>query len=650
MLSVLKRQLLAFSRSGLLVALLIGNGVFLAILGLRTTGILQGLELSAYDMLLWSHSISTSIDNRIVMILANDEDQRQWGWPLGDKELVQLFEILLAQHPYSIGLDIYRDLPVPLEGGSHYERLNQLLKNHDNIFGIYKYRDERGVKVNPPPSLKEEGRAGFNDIPPDKGGVIRRGLLYVADEEGNVEEFFGLKQALHYLEQQQIYPEGDPDNPSAVKLGHSSIVPLDPDFGGYVNQDTGGLQFMLTYPGAPTYFQSFSITQILRQQPTTLEKLKGKILIIGVNAEATPDFLYTPFGLWLRGEQRLPGAIIHAYIISQILNMATGKLQPVQTWTEQQEIIWIWIWSLLSAFVCLWARSLWRFTLSTLSGLLILSFLGYLAFAENIWIPVAAPSLGWSITFLLMLAHLSNQDKQHRAILMQLFSKHVSKDVAEAIWKARDQYLSEGRLVSQRITATVLFTDLQGFTTVSENTEPQALMDWLNEYMELMVNTIEEDHNGQVNKFIGDAVMAVFGVPIPSITPEAISQDATNAVRCALAMREKMDLLCRQWQAKGKPTIRMRIGIFTGPLVVGSLGGIERQEYAVIGDTVNTASRLESYDKNVEIDSICRILVGQPTLEHALPEFQVNRVGEVLLKGKQSKVTIYSVAGRKDVE
>jgi adenylate cyclase len=242
-----------------------------------------------------------------------------------------------------------------------------------------------------------------------------------------------------------------------------------------------------------------------------------------------------------------------------------------------------------------------------------------------------------------MLAYLSNQDKQHRAVLMQIFSKHVSKDVAEAIWNEREQYLNEGRLVPQRLTATVLFTDLQGFTSVSEQMAPTDLMNWLNQYMETMVNIVEKEYNGQVNKFIGDAIMAVFGVPIPSITPEAIAGDAINAVACALAMRNEMARLCQIWQSQGLPLIRMRVGIFTGPVIVGSLGSVERQEYTVLGDTVNTASRLESYDKTLDADNICRILIGDSTLQYIGNQLQIEPVGEVSLKGKQTKLTIYRV-------
>jgi adenylate cyclase len=222
----------------------------------------------------------------------------------------------------------------------------------------------------------------------------------------------------------------------------------------------------------------------------------------------------------------------------------------------------------------------------------------------------------------------------------------VSREVAEVICQSREQYLRKGRLLSQRLSATVMFTDLQNFTTVSENMEPQALMEWLNEYMERMVKIVQS-HQGQVNKFIGDAVMALFGVPVPRQSEAEIALDAANAVNCALAMRGELEHLREKWAEQGMPLIRMRVGIFTGTVVAGSLGGVERQEYTVIGDTVNTASRLESFDKSIDANQICRILIGQPTLDYLGDQFVTEKVGEVHLKGKAAPVMIYRVIGRR---
>ena len=180
--------------------------------------------------------------------------------------------------------------------------------------------------------------------------------------------------------------------------------------------------------------------------------------------------------------------------------------------------------------------------------------------------------------------------------------------------------------------------------------DPTVLMDWLNEYMEAMANEIMA-HQGVIEKYIGDAIMAVFGVPLARTTREAICQDARNAVRCALAMGEKIEELNARWQERGLPRCGMRIGIHTGTLVAGSLGSADRQEYTVLGDSVNTASRLESFDKDW-VDphwphTDCRILISEATHDLIDGEFETGRVGSMNLKNKNEPVTIYRVRAEK---
>ena len=194
-----------------------------------------------------------------------------------------------------------------------------------------------------------------------------------------------------------------------------------------------------------------------------------------------------------------------------------------------------------------------------------------------------------------------------------------------------------------------MFSDFVGFSTVSEKFEAGELMEWLNQIMERLALQVEI-HDGLVSKFIGDSVMALFGVPVPRRTHAEIAEDAVNAVRCALAMGAELDDLNVVWKKAGKPQIGMRIGIFTGTLVAGSMGAAERLEYTVIGDIVNTASRLESTRKDEILappGRSCRILIGEST--HALLDsrFETEYVGEEYLKGKENKVSVYRVLGEK---
>jgi len=166
-------------------------------------------------------------------------------------------------------------------------------------------------------------------------------------------------------------------------------------------------------------------------------------------------------------------------------------------------------------------------------------------------------------------------------------------------------------------------------------------MVWLNDYMNVMAETVLT-HNGVLDKFIGDAVMAVFGIPIPSTTDAEITQDAIAAVNCAIEMGKNLRSLNQQWQTQGLPTAAMRVGIATGTVVTGSVGSRQRLNYTTIGDSVNIAARLESYDKSLD-GGICRILISEETYQHTHNQFTTQFIGTVQLKGRQQSIKIYQI-------
>jgi adenylate cyclase len=216
------------------------------------------------------------------------------------------------------------------------------------------------------------------------------------------------------------------------------------------------------------------------------------------------------------------------------------------------------------------------------------------------------------------------------------------------LWNQRDEFFSQGGVKPDQLTATVLFTDLVNFTSVAETMQPLTLMTWLNEYMDAMSAILIEE-NGMINKYIGDAIMTVFGAPVKRLDEAGIAIDAINAVESALRMGEKLRELNEQWQQQGLPVIGMRVGIYTGALVAGTLGGRQRMEYTVIGDTVNIASRLESYDKNFappDKATPCRILVGESTWQHVKGYYHTEKIGACQLKGKHNSLDIYQVINR----
>ena len=610
--------------------------VFLAIIGVRHHGNLEFLELPAYDWFVRMQPGSSTQDPRITLVQVSEKDILSIGrWPLTDEILAQALTTLIKEKPRAIGLDIFRDIPVP----PGTEILNAVLSENPDIIVPMKF-GEGGVR--PPPILKGTEQVGFNDILVDPGGVVRRGLLFL-DDGDSVASSFALRLALLYLRGQGIVPQPDDQNPQHLRLGNVTFRPFEENDGGYVKADARGYQFFLDYQGPAMAFRSYSLSNLLSGKVNP-RAINDKIVLIGVTAQSVKDFFFTPYSRGFSEAQQVPGVFLHGLMISQLLRAGLEGVQPLATLTESNEILWIMLWCLLGGLTGLKAHSVWRFSLLGLAGVLLIGLSAYWAFLNRWWIPLAPPAVAFLLTAALVTAYVTSLERRERALLMQIFSKHVSREVAESLWQQREQFLKNGRPRSQKLIMTAFFSDLRGFTTVSEKMDPQDLMDWLNIYMDRMTGIIM-DHGGIIDDFAGDGIKANFGLPLPEQDESVIRSDALSAVRSALNMENEMHHLNDHWREKGLPEVGMRIGIYTGPAVAGALGGSQRMKYTTVGDTINIASRLESYDKDLGKDSLCRILIGESTLRYLGPEFRTERIGEVSLKGKEEKITIYRVMG-----
>ena len=226
--------------------------------------------------------------------------------------------------------------------------------------------------------------------------------------------------------------------------------------------------------------------------------------------------------------------------------------------------------------------------------------------------------------FNLMVRGLDERDR-----LKTMFGKYVTRQVVEHLM-LNDPQLGEGRALP----VTVLFSDIRGFTTLSEKMDPKELLDFLNAYFTGMVDSVLKN-DGVVDKFIGDALMAVFGAPHP--TPN----DALNAVRAAIEMKATLRRMNDGFRAKGLPEIRTGIGIHTGNVVAGPMGHHERMEYAVIGDAVNLASRLESMTKELGVD----VLLSEDTYNAIKHAIDAEPLRKIRVKGREQEVMVYRLVG-----
>lgn len=632
------------TRSPWFVALVVVLVVGLGVLGARGLGLLESLELSAYDVFLRLRPSDAPADPRILLVRITEQDIQHLGsWPVPDGVLARALEILGRHGARAIGLDLYRDVPVP----PGTEQLEPALRSDPGVVVVMKFGEGPSAGVRPPAALKGTDQVGFNDILIDPGGIVRRGLLFLDDGE-TAAYSFALRLALRYLAREGITPQPDPDRPELLRLGRTTIRPFEPNDGGYVRADARGYQFVLDFQGKGRPFASIDLTPLLAGQVRP-EMVRDKVVLIGVTAESIRDDFFTPYSRGLGGAQHVPGVAVHAHIVSQLLRMALDGDRAIRTPAEWQEWLWALLWGGAGALIALGVRSPWRLSLAVGGGLAALTGATFLAFLGGWWLPLVPPVLTWATSAGGIMAYLSHQETVQRAMLMQLFSRHVSKEVAEEIWREREQFLDGGRPRSQRLVVTALFTDMTGFTTVAEKYPPEAFMEWLNEYMDAMARQVSR-HGGVIRQYAGDAIVVTFGAPVPRRSEAEVDQDAVSAVECALAMGETLRGLNVRWSAEQRPTTSMRVGIYTGTVIAGTLGSAERSEYVLAGDTMNTAARLENFAKDVfapdPVVNPCRIFVGEPTLTRLGDRFETERVGDANLKGKTQTVGIYRVLGR----
>ncbi|KFE63948.1 adenylate/guanylate cyclase domain-containing protein [Hyalangium minutum] len=212
--------------------------------------------------------------------------------------------------------------------------------------------------------------------------------------------------------------------------------------------------------------------------------------------------------------------------------------------------------------------------------------------------------------------------------VIQLFGKYVAPEVARGVLDAN------GEARAEQVEVTVLFTDLRNFTALSEKLPPGAVLEVLNAHYQAIVPAVHA-HGGTVNKFIGDAIMATFGAPLRQ------GDHAERAVRAAIQMLGTMEALNARLRERELPELEMGIGVATGPVVVGTLGATQRVEYAVIGDTVNTASRLEGLNKELGT----RLLLSPGTRDAVAGVLPTRGLGEVPVKGKARPVPVFTIEG-----
>jgi len=626
--------------TGLKVMAITTLSVTFVLLGIRHLGGLESLELITVDS--WVRlKPELGNDPRLLVVSITEEDGKIFNrLPLSDEIIAQTLEKLLKFQPEVIGIDLYRE--IPYEPGT--KKLTSVLKS-PKVITIKNLGDNLSSGIQAPPGVPPE-RIGINDILLDPDGTVRRNLMFATTKEGTFFSF-SLRLAMKYLEAQKIIPENSQENKNLIQWGKAKFIPLKSNSGGYQNIDDRGYQILLNYRSSNAGARQVSVAQLLYGDVDP-SWIKGKIILIGTTATSIRDLFLTPYSPTKQNSPKMSGVLVHAQMVSQIVDAVEGKRPLFEFWSEWIEMLWIGSWALIGSSLAWFIRHPLVFALSSPILLGILGGMGFALFTDYRWVPIATPALAFISTSGIMVAYRANQAQQQQLTVMRLLGQNTSPEVAALLWKSRNRLIEDGKLPGQKLIATMLFTDIKDFSTISEIMPPEKLMEWLNEYLGILTESVQT-HHGIINKFTGDGIMAAFGVPIPRTTSAEIAADARAAVAAGLMMGDRLDELNLRWKERSLPTIKMRVGIFTGPIVAGSLGGKERSEYGLLGDSVNIASRLESCEKERQ-SSTCRILIAEQTLAYIRGDFLVEHWGPLALKGKQQTVDVYRVISKKETK
>ncbi|MFE1743880.1 CHASE2 domain-containing protein [Coleofasciculus sp. H7-2] len=366
------------------------------LLGVRQLGGLQSLELATFDQMvrlrfatrvlgdLDRSSPMEGPDPRLLVVEITQADiKAQNRYPLSDRTLHQLLAQLERYQPRAIGLDIYRDIPI--EPG-HAELAKQL-QTSDRIITVCKISDIDNPGVAPPKTVPED-RLGFDDLVIDPDNAVRRSLLFATSDVGSCQTPYslGARLALRYLEQMGIEAQPHPKN--YLQLNSIVFKPLEANFGGYQQADSGGYQILLDYRSAHNIAQQVTLTEVLKGQINP-DWVKDRIVLIGVTTPTVDNAFYTPYG----GGRKMFGVRVQAQTVSQILSVVLDKRPLFWSWSEWVEVLWIVGWAVVGGILTWRIRHPLRLIVVGTATLGILFVTGFYFFMQAGWVPVAAPAL-----------------------------------------------------------------------------------------------------------------------------------------------------------------------------------------------------------------------------------------------------------------
>ncbi|MGH7889042.1 MAG: CHASE2 domain-containing protein, partial [Thermodesulfobacteriota bacterium] len=381
-------------------------------------------------------------------------------------------------------------------------------------------------------------------------------------------------------------------------------------------------QFMINYYGRGGTFPTFSVVDVLSGK-VPAEALKDKLVLFGATETGIADVKPTPF------DPIFPGVEIHATVAGNILD---GRFLIKNKLTTLIDIALLSILPIMLVLLLMRVQKTF-IGFAVFSAFVLLHLLGnYLIFTRlNMLLSALYPALSLGLVYTLFEGYRNLVIERRNRYLRKAFSSYVSPELVAEILQDPDTL----KLGGETKNISVLFSDIRGFTTLSEILHPETLVAILNEYLNPMTQIVMNER-GTLDKYIGDAIMAIFGAPLD------VSDHSERACKAALFMLENLDKLNLEWEKRDWPHISVGIGINTGEAIVGNMGTDMRFEYTAIGDTVNLASRLEGLNKLYGSE----IIISKSTLDNVdSSQFFVRELDLAQVKGKEQPIAIFELLG-----
>jgi adenylate cyclase len=646
--------------------------------GLYKYPFVKQLENWTYDARL-NFTRPDTLDERVVIVDIDENSLAEVGrWPWGRDKLATIvenlfglyqvdvvgFDIVFAEKDESSGLQQFEQLArTTLKNNTAYreefERIRPSLM-HDEIFansligkdvvlGYYfkssLQETETGVTGLLPPALTKmdvqwsqrlpineaAGYAGNLDILQasarsggyfdnpyvDADGVFRRVPLIQA-YQGYLFASLALATAQVYLDtagiELAVETEGSKGSTEYYALESIKLKNY------HIPVDANGAVFV-PYRGRQGSFTYLPAHMVLSGKADPAQ-LRGKIVLIGTSAPGLLDLRSTPV------QNIYPGVEVHANIISGILD---HRIKHKPAWTIGYEFVLLVVIAASMALLLpllsplLAAAGTLGFTGIVLVGTLF-------AWNNNLILPLASPLLLIVLIFMLHMTYGFFIESRGKRQLANLFGHYIPPELVDEMSKSPEEYSLDG----ENREMTVLFSDVRGFTTISEGMDPKQLTQLMNALLTPMTRVIHKNR-GTIDKYMGDAIMSFWGAPL------ADSEHARHALYAAMEMMDELKIMQEEFRQRGWPEVNIGIGLNTGNMNVGNMGSEFRMAYTVLGDAVNLGSRLEGLTKNYGVN----IIVSEST-KSEIPEFLFRELDLVRVKGKNEPVAIFEPIGHKN--